>query len=79
MSYYFAINITYVKGQSRSISQLSDRISSSIQAGLKKDTFGVSAQMCLQPAERGIGTPEHIKKYRKSFKEQHGVTIVLFL
>lgn len=45
-------------------------------AGLKKDTFGVSAQMCLQPAERDLATPEGIKKYRKSFKEQCGVTIV---
>jgi hypothetical protein len=35
--------------------------------------------MCLQPAERDIGTPEHIKKYRKSFKEQHGVTIVILM
>lgn len=32
--------------------------------------------MCLQPAERDLATPEGIKKYRKSFKEQCGVTIV---
>jgi hypothetical protein len=35
--------------------------------------------MCLQPAERDLATPEGIKKYRKSFKEQCGVTIVLIL
>ena len=31
--------------------------------------------MCLQPAERKVSTPEQIHKYRKSFKEQCGVTI----
>ncbi len=61
-------NITYVEDQSRSVSQLPDCSCFITQAGLKKDTFGVSAQMCLQPAERDIRTPEHIKKYRKSFK-----------
>lgn len=35
--------------------------------------------MCLQPAERDLSTPEGIKKYRKSFKEQCGVTIVSLL
>jgi hypothetical protein len=39
-----------------------------MKAGLKKETFGISAQMCLQPAERNIQTPENIQKYRKSFK-----------
>lgn len=39
-------------------------------------TIDESTAICLQPQNRGIETPEHIKKYRKSFKEQHGVTIV---
>lgn len=62
------INITDVKGTGRPISKLPHRTASPIQAGLKKDTFGVSAQMCLQPAERNVRTPEEIVKYRKSYK-----------
>ena len=29
----------------------------------------------MQPADRGITTPDGIKPYRKSYKEQAGVTI----
>lgn len=47
------------------------------QAGFKKSSLGEAAQMCLQPPERNINTPEEIYKYRKSYKQQHGVTIVL--
>jgi hypothetical protein len=62
------INITYVKSKTWSVSKLFHCKNNLTQAGLKKDTFGVSAQMCLQPAERDIQTPDKIAKYRKSYK-----------
>lgn len=65
-----------VESQTRSVPQLPTSTSAFIQAGYKKSTFGEAAQLCLQPTERNVQTPEEISKYRKSFKEQFGVTIV---
>lgn len=71
--WYFIID---VEGETRPLPRLPIGISSLTQAGFKKSSLSETAQICLQPPERNIQTPDEISKYRKSFKEQCGVTIV---
>jgi len=45
-------------------------------AGISTTFLDEGSQYCLKPTEKqGPGTPEHIKKYRKSYKNAHGMTI----
>jgi len=45
-------------------------------AGAKTIFLNEGAEQCLKPTQKeGPGTPEHIKRYRKSYKNAAGVTI----
>jgi len=45
-------------------------------AGIKTIFLNEGAEQCVKPAPRdGPGTPEHIKRYRKSYKNAAGATI----
>lgn len=44
-------------------------------AGVTQRILDESTANCVKPDQRGPSTPEHIKKYRKSYKMQPGVTI----
>lgn len=41
-----------------------------------KQVFRETAANCVKPLDQAPPTPDHIKKYRKSYKEQPGVSIL---